>query len=320
MKSVFALLAATCIALPAAGQAQEFPTRPVRIISPFPPGGFNDILSRLTAQKLTEFWSQQVVVENRPGSAGNIGAGIAARATPDGYTLMLGTNTHAVNATLYRKLQYDFARDFAPVGMLSAFPYLLLVHPSLPVSDVPALVGLARKNPGELLHSSSGNGSTPHLAAEVFKLAAEIKMVHVPYKGASEALTDLVAGRMQVGFASISSALPLVRTGRLRALAVTSAERTAAVAELPTLRELGYRDVEVTTWNALFAPAKTPPAVIKRLSTDLMQAVSDPEVRSRLAGVGVEAVGSTPAQLEAFVRDEMVRWGRVVKTSGATID
>jgi len=300
--------------------AQDYPLRPVTLVVPYGPGGGADVVGRIVGQWLSRSLQQQVIVDNRAGSAGNIGAAMAARAAPDGYTLMIGTNTHAVNMSLYRKLPYDFAKDFAPVGMLSSFPYLLVVHPTLPVSDVKGLIALARKNPGDLFHSSTGNGSTPHLAAEVFKMAVGIKMVHVPYKAAGEALTDLVSGRVQVGFASISSVLPMVRNQRLRALAVTSAKRPQAAADVPTLTELGYKDVEVTTWNALFVPAKTPAQIIGRLNAETVKAVNDPEVRERLIRLGVEPISSTQQEVETFVKEEVVRWGKVVKASGATID
>lgn len=314
--------AAVCAAPGALGPvfAQDYPSRTVTLVVPYGPGGGADVVGRIFGQWLSRSLQQQVVVDNRAGSAGNIGAAVAARAAPDGYTLMIGTNTHAVNMSLYQKLPYNFAKDFAPVGMLSSFPYLLVVHPALPVSDVQGLIALARKNPGELFHSSTGNGSTPHLAAEIFKMAVGIKMVHVPYKAAGEALTDLVSGRVQVGFTSISSVLQLVKTGRLRALAVTGAKRPQAAADLPTLIELGYKDVEVTTWNALFVPARTPAQIIGRLSAETVKAVNDPEVRERFIGLGVEPIGSTQQEAEAFVKQEVVRWGKVVKASGATID
>ena len=311
---------ASALLICGAAGAQNYPTRPITMVVPYAPGGGADIVGRIISQRLSHSLQEQVVVDNRAGASGNLGAAIVARAAPDGYTLMIATSTHAINASLYSKLNYDFAKDFAAVGMLSSFPYVLVVHPSLPVSDVKGLVALAKKNPGELIHSSSGNGSSPHLTAEIFKMAAGIKMMHVPYKGASAALTDLVGGRVQVGFASISSVLPLVKTGRLKALAVTSARRPKAAADLPTLVELGYKDVVVTTWNALFVPAKTPASIITRLNGEIVKAVNDPDVIERFTGVGVEAISSTPQELEAFVKEELLRWGKVVRESGATID
>ncbi len=303
-----------------AALAQNYPSRPVTLIVPYGPGGGADIVGRIISQRLARALQEQVIVDNRAGSSGNLGAALVARAAPDGHTLMIATNTHAVNVSLYKKLQYDFPREFGAVGMLSSFPYVLVVHPSLPISNVKQLVALAKKNPGELMHSSSGNGSSPHLTAEVFKMSAGIKMIHVPYKGASEALTDLVGGRVQIGFASVSSVLQLVNTKRLRALGITSAQRTKAAAELPTLVEQGFKDVVVTTWNALFAPAKTPAAIITRLNAEIVKLVHDPEVVERFTAVGVEPASSTPQELEAFVKQEVQRWAKVVRESGATVD
>lgn len=300
--------------------AQNYPARPVTLVVPYGPGGGADIVGRILSQRLARALQEQVIVDNRAGSAGNLGAALVARAAPDGHTLMIATNTHAVNVSLYKKLQYEFPKDFGAVGMLSSFPYVLVVHPSLPIANVKQLVALAKKNPGELMHSSSGNGSSPHLTAEVFKLTAGIKMVHVPYKGASEALTDLVGGRVQIGFASVSSALQLVNTKRLKALGITSAQRTKAAAELPTLAEQGFKDVVVTTWNALFVPAKTPATIITRLNAEIVKLVNDAEVIDRFTAVGVEAASSTPQELEAFVKQEVQRWAKVVRESGATVD
>ncbi len=300
--------------------AQNYPARPVTLVVPYGPGGGADIVGRILSQRLARALQEQVIVDNRAGSAGNLGAALVARAAPDGHTLMIATNTHAVNVSLYKKLQYDFPKDFGAIGMLSSFPYVLVVHPSLPIANVKQLVALAKKNPGELMHSSSGNGSSPHLTAEVFKMSAGIKMLHVPYKGASEALTDLVGGRVQIGFASVSSALQLVNTKRLKALGITSAQRTKAAADLPTLAEQGFKDVVVTTWNALFVPAKTPAAIITRLNSEIVKLVHDPEVIERFIAVGVEAASSTPQEMEAFVKQEVQRWAKVVRESGATVD
>ena len=300
--------------------AQNYPARPVTLVVPYGPGGGADIVGRILSQRLARALQEQVIVDNRAGSAGNLGAALVARAAPDGHTLMIATNTHAVNVSLYKKLQYDFPKDFGAIGMLSSFPYVLVVHPSLPIANVKQLVALAKKNPGELIHSSSGNGSSPHLTAEVFKMSAGIKMLHVPYKGASEALTDLVGGRVQIGFASVSSALQLVNTKRLKALGITSAQRTKAAADLPTLAEQGFKDVVVTTWNALFVPAKTPAAIITRLNSEIVKLVHDPEVIERFIAVGVEAASSTPQEMEAFVKQEVQRWAKVVRESGATVD
>jgi tripartite-type tricarboxylate transporter receptor subunit TctC len=310
----------TSLAAVAPAHSQNYPARPVTMMVPYSPGGGADIVGRIIAPRLAAALQGQIVVDNRAGSSGNIGAAMVAKAPADGYTLLLATTTHAVNASLYQKLTYDFGRDFSGVGMLSNFPYVLVVHPSLPVNDVKGLVALAKKKPGELMHSSSGNGSSPHLTAEVFKLETGVKMIHVPYKGAPEALTDLVGGRVQIGFASISSVLPLVKQKRLRALGVTSATRPKAAADLPTLAELGYKDVVVGTWNAVVVPAKTPPAIIARLNAEIAKAVNDPEVTERFSAIGVEPATSTPQELDAFVKDEIQRWAKVIKSSGMTVD
>lgn len=318
--SVACLTAAFSLAVPMVVGAQSYPTRPITMLVPYSPGGGADIVGRIVAPKLAAALQGQVVVDNRAGSSGNIGAALVAKAAPDGYTMMVATTTHAVNASLYQKLNYDFGRDFAGVGMLSSFPYVLVIHPSLPVNDVKGLVALAKKKPGELMHSSSGNGSSPHLTAEVFKLETGIRMIHVPYKGAPEAITDLVGGRVQIGFASISSVLPLVKQRRLKALGVTAATRPKAAADLPTMVELGYKDVVVTTWNAMVVPSKTPAAIISRVNAEIAKAVNDPDVVEKFTASGVDPATSTPQELEAFMKDEIQRWAKVIKASGMTVD
>ena len=315
-------VAAAFTILGASGPArsQAFPSRPVTLIVPYQTGGSADIGGRILAQSMTRSLKEQVIVDNRPGAGGNVGAVVAARAAPDGHTVMIGTNTHAVNMTLYRKPGYDFVKDFAPVGLVSAVAFVLVVHPSLPAPDVKSLINLARKNPDELMYASSGNGSTPHLAGEMFKMATGIKMVHVPYKGAGDAMSDNVAGRVPVAFASVPSMLEFAKTRRLRPLAVTSPKRQQVLAGVPSFAELGYKDVEVITWNALFVPARTPANIVSRLNAESVNAVNDPEVRQRFAALGLEPISSTPQALEDYVKSEVVRLGKVVKASGATVD
>jgi tripartite-type tricarboxylate transporter receptor subunit TctC len=300
--------------------AQGYPSRPVTLVVPYQTGGSADIVGRVIGQSLGRSLREQVVVDNRPGAGGNIGAALAARAPADGHTIMIGTNTHAVNMTLYRNPGYDIVKDFASIGMVSSVAYVLVVHPSLPVMSVKDLVALARKLPNELMYASSGNGSTPHLAAEVFKMATGIRITHVPYKGAGDAMTDNLAGRVPVAFASISTVMDFVKANRLRALAVTSAKRQAVAPNVPTLIEAGYENVEVTTWNGLFVPRKTASAVIARLSSETVKAVNDPEVRERFAALGLEPISSTPQELESYLNTEVTRWGKVVRASGITID
>jgi tripartite-type tricarboxylate transporter receptor subunit TctC len=320
MASVAFALACATLGANDEARSQTFPSRPVTMIVPYTPGGSADVVGRVIAQSMSRSLKEQVVIDNRGGAGGNVGAIIAARAAPDGHTLMLGTNTHAVNMTLYRKPGYDLLKDFAPVGQVSSVAFVLLLHPSLPATDVKSLIDLARKNPGEILYASSGNGSTPHLAAEMLKMATGIKMVHVPYKGAGDAMSDNVAGRVPVAFHSITSVLDFTRTKRLRPVGVTSAKRQPLLPDVPSFVELGYKDVEVTTWNALFVPAKTPAAIISRLNAETVKAVNDAEVRERFAASALEPISGTPQAMEAYVKEEVLRWGRVVKASGATVD
>ncbi len=316
------LLAVVFAALMTQSQAwsQDYPSRPVTLVVPYQTGGSADIVGRVIGQFLARSLREQVVVDNRPGAGGNLGAALVARAAPDGHTMMIGTNTHAVNMTLYKNPAYDFAKDFAPVGMLSSVAYVLVVHPSLPASDVKGLVALTQKSTAGLLYASSGNGSTPHLAAEVFKLATGANLVHVPYKGAGDAMTDNLAGRVPVAFASISTVMEFVKTNRLRALAVTSAKRQQVAPDLPTLIDLGYKDVEVVTWNGLFVPARTPAAIVRQLNAETVKALNDPEVRERFGALGLEPISSTSPALQTYVGEEVLRWAKVVKASGATID
>ncbi|MBI3937680.1 MAG: tripartite tricarboxylate transporter substrate binding protein [Betaproteobacteria bacterium] len=300
--------------------AQAYPSKPITMVVPYAPGGGADIVSRTISQRLSEGLGQQIIIDNRPGAGGNLGAALAAKAAPDGYTLMLGTNTHAANMSLYAKPPYDLARDFAAVSLLSSTPLVLIVHPSLPASSVKALVALARKKPGELNYSSGGNGSTPHLSAEMFKTAARVDVVHVPYKGVAQGLTDLVSGQVQLMFTSISAATPHIRSGRLRVLAVTGAKRSRAAPEVPTMIESGFRGFEVSIWNALFVPAKTPAAAISRLNAEVVKVLNAADVRERFASLGVEPISSTPEEMEAYVKAELARWSKVVKDSGARVD
>lgn len=300
--------------------AQAYPSKPITMVVPYAPGGGADIVARTISQRLSEALGQQIVIDNRPGAGGNLGATLAARAAPDGYTLMLGTNTHAANMSLYAKPPYDLGRDFAPVSLLSSTPLVLVVHPSLPAPSVKALVALARKKPAALNYSSGGNGSTPHLAAEMFKTAARVDIVHVPYKGVAQGLTDLVSGQVQLMFTSISAATPHTRSGRLRVLAVTGAKRSPAAPEVPTMIEAGFPGFEVSIWNALFVPAKTPATAIGRLNAEVVKVLNAADVRERFASLGVEPISSTPEETAAYVKAELARWSKVVKDSGARVD
>jgi tripartite-type tricarboxylate transporter receptor subunit TctC len=314
-------LAAALIALVACGTsfAQTYPTKPVRVIVPFPPGAGVDITTRLILPKLSDAFGQQFIADNRPGAAGNIGAEIAARAPNDGYTLLAGGAPQAISQTLYPRLGYNLVKDFDPVAFMASVPFLLVVHPSLPVKTVKDLVALARAKRAELTYASTGSGSTPHLTAEILKTLAAIDIVHVPYKGTPPAVTDLIAGNVTFMFANSLSVLPHVQSGRLRALAVTSAKRSAVTPSLPTIAET-YPGFESGTWFALFAPAGTPREIIGRLNAAVSKAVQMPDVREKFMAQGAETMSGTPDQVAAYARAEVAKWAKVVKASGARVE
>jgi tripartite-type tricarboxylate transporter receptor subunit TctC len=314
------LLAALLLAaISGAAAAQTWPAKPVRIVVGYPPGGPTDVLARIVAQKLTESWGQQVLVDNRPGASGMIGAEVTVRAAPDGYTLLMVPVTYAVTPSLYPKMSYDAVRDLAPVAQVAAAPFMLVVHPTLPVKTVKDLIALARSSPGQLNYASASTGGMPHLAGELFNTMTGVKMVHIPYKGAAPATTDLLSGQVSLMFNNMLSAMPHVKNNRLRAVAVTSSKRSAAVPELPTIAETvpGY---EASGWYAALAPAATPRELITRLNNDMNRVMKMPDVTQRLAGDGVEAVGTTAEQFGRYLQQEIVKWGKVVKASGAKAD
>lgn len=297
-----------------------WPERPIRLIVPFAPGGATDILSRLVADRLAEQLGQPMVIENRGGAGGNIGAEAAARAAPDGYTLVMGVvGTHAINPTLFPSVPFDPIRDFSPVSLVATAMNVLVVNVDLPARSVQELIALARARPGQLNFGSPGNGSTVQLAGELFKTMTGIDMVHTPYRGAAAAMTDLLAGRIQLMFDNLPSAVPHVRAGRLRALAVTGAERSTALPDLPTVAESlpGY---EATTWFALFGPAHLPPAIVARLNRAVHAAVGAPGMAARLAELGAEPAAGTPEALTELIRHDTGKWGRVIRISGARVD
>ena len=306
---------ALCAAMPAA-LGQAYPTKPVRMIAASSPGSAVDIVARIVAQKLGEQLGQQVVVDNRAGAGGNLGAELAAKAAPDGYTLFMGTPAHAINTGLYRKLNYDLIRDFSPVTQVTSGQYVVVVHPSLPAKSIRELIALARGKPGQLNYASAGSGNATHLAGELFASATRIKLVHVPYKGSGPAVTDLVGGQVQLMFANLVAALPQVKTGRIRALAVTGQTRAAAAPELPTVIEAGVPGYVVTSWFGVLVPAATPRELIMKLNAELARTMSAPDVRDRLAADGAEPTTGTPEQFGAFVRAEITRWTKVVKDAG----
>jgi tripartite-type tricarboxylate transporter receptor subunit TctC len=300
--------------------AQQYPAKPVRFVLPFgAPGGAPDIVARLLAPRLTEAWGQQIVIEPRVGAGGTIGTEVVANAAPDGYTILLTSPSHAINVTLYAKLPYDTVADFAPITQLVEVPNILVIHPSLPARSVQELVKLAKSRPGSLNYGSAGSGSSQHLAGELFKKMAGVNMVHIPYKGGGGVVVDLIAGQVQLTFGS-STSLPYVRSGRLVALAVTTAQRVASLPDLPTIAESGLPGYEASAWYAMFAPARTPKAVIDKVHAEVARVLKLPEVRERLAFETIQAVGSTPAELAEFVRREIVKWGAIIKESGAKVD
>ncbi len=303
-----------------AAMAQNYPARPIRMIVGFPPGGGTDVMARIVGQKLSDALGQQVIVENRPGAGGNIAAELTAKAPADGYTLMMGhVAPMAIAPSLYPKLAYDPARDFAPISFVASSPNILVVNPSVPVKDVRTLIALAKTQPGRLKFASSGAGTIQHLAAESFQQAAGAEMLHVPYKGSGQAVIDLMAGVVDMNFDATPSVINFVKQGKLRALAVTSAKRSALVPDLPTLAESGLTGFDFNTWWGLFAPAGTPRDVVKRLNVEVVKLLALPDVKEKLANVGAEPAGDTPEEFSAFIRTEIVKWGKVIREGHITL-
>lgn len=296
--------------------AQPYPSKPVRVIAPFPPGAGVDIVTRIFTPKLAEALGQQFIVDNRSGAAGHIGAELAARAAPDGYTLLLAPSSIVISRTLYPKLAYNVEKDLDPITPVAAAPFVLVVHPSLPVRNVKELVALAKSKPGQLFYASTGNGGSPHLAMEVFKMQARINVVHVPYKGTPPAVTDLIAGQVSLMFANTLSVLPFVQSGRLRALALSSAKHSSAAPELPTVAESGIPGFDVSTWFGLFAPAGTPGEIINRLNGEARRIAQMPNIRELLSSQGADPLSSTPEEFRTFIKAELVKWAKAVQAAG----
>ena len=312
-----AALAATLLCAVPGATAQSYPVKSIRVISGFPPGSGADITARVIGARLGDALGQQVVVDNRPGAGSNIAAEIAAKSPADGYTLFIGTVANTINATLYAKLPFDFARDFAPVALTTAAPNVLVVHPSVPAKSVKDLIALAKSRPGQLNYASAGTGTAPHLSGELFNAMAGVRMVHIPYKGSPPAVTDLLAGEVALMFSPSSTVLPHVKTGRLRALAVTTAARLQSLPELPTVAESGLKGYETITWFGFVAPARTPPAVITRLNAEIVKVLALPEVRNLFASQGIETLGGTPDRFASYIRDEIAKWAEAIRLSGA---
>jgi tripartite-type tricarboxylate transporter receptor subunit TctC len=317
--SILAAIALSCVHAAIAQQA--YPSKPLKMIMPYPAGGPTDILGRLVGQKLTEAWGQNVVIDNRPGGAGMIGANLAAKAPADGYTLFLGgITTLALAPFVQKNMQYDPNRDFQPVSQTTLSPLLLMVHPSMPVKTVKEFIALAKAKPGELNYASSGAGGSGHLAGELFKSVTKTNLVHVPYRGAPPALTDLMSGQIQTMFGTMLASVPHIRSGKLRAIAVTGPRRSAAVPEVPTFAEGGLPSYDASSWNGILVPTGTPKPIIERLNAELVKIMTTPGVLDRLAADGPIAIGNSPEQFGAFIKAEQAKWSKVVREAKITVE
>ncbi|OYY08112.1 MAG: hypothetical protein B7Y70_13055 [Rhizobiales bacterium 35-68-8] len=304
--------------LPAAAQA--YPAKPIHLVVGYAAGGSTDSVARLLGQKLAEELGQPVIVENKPGAGATIASDYVAKSAPDGYTLFMSTIANTINTTLYKRLSFDFERDFAPVSLVATVPNVLVVNPEVPAKTVKEFIALAKSKPGEINFGSSGSGSSVHLSGELFNMAAGVKLTHVPYKGSAPAAVDLMSGQIQAMFDNLSTALPFIKAGKLRALAVTSAERSPAAPDIPTMAEAGLPECEVLSWFALVAPAKTPKDIVDRLNAATVKALADPAVKQQFAALGADPVSSTPAVLADLIKSETAKWAKVVKASGASVN
>jgi tripartite-type tricarboxylate transporter receptor subunit TctC len=322
MKRVYSLLlSAILLAGTTWVAAQEYPSKPVRLIVPFAPGGGNDIVARAIAQQLSASLGRQFVVDNRAGAGGVVGAELAAKSPADGYTLFLGgVGGHAVNPNLHTKLPYDPVADFAPITLIASAPSVLVVHPAVPARTIEEFTALAKANPGKLNFASNGNGSSAQLAAVLYASMAGVRMVHVPYKGLAPALADLLSGEVQLMFSSMVAIIPHIKTGRLRALAVTGRKRSPLLPEVPTLEESGLRGYEAGSWYGILAPAGTPPQIVAKLNAGIVQALQQPAIRERLAAEGAEAIGGTPGEFAAHINAELARVGKILRDGGVRLE
>ena len=306
---------------PAAVRAADYPSRPVTLVVAFTPGGASDVLARILARKLEQVLGQPFVIDNRPGAGGNVAAEAVAHGAADGYTLLVGNNAIiATNAALYKKINFDPERDFAPIGLIGSQANILVVNPAVPAKSLAELIALAKANPGKLNFASSGHGLAAHLAGELFKAEAGIDIVHVPYKGAAPALQDVIAGHVQMMFATASSVLPQIKEGKVRPLAVATLKRTAVLPEIATMDELGLKGFDATTWHGLVAPARTPPEVIATLNRALTATLDDAAVKKSLGDLGVDIIGGSPEEFAAYIRSEIPKWTAIIKASGAKLD
>jgi tripartite-type tricarboxylate transporter receptor subunit TctC len=323
MKTISKHLAVAALALASATTVQaqgNYPSQPIRIVVTFTSGGAPDILARLIGERLQQAWGQSVVIENKPGAGGNTGADTVAKAAPDGHTVVLGTvGTHSINGALYSKMPYDMVKDFAPVTLLATTPNMLVIHNDVPAKNLKEFIALGKKE-GKMTFASSGSGTSIHVSGELFKTMTGIDMTHIPYKGRASAIPDLLGGRVTMMFDNMPSSLPLVREGKLRALGVTSATRSAAAPDIPTLAESGLPGFEAVSWFAMFAPANTPKPVIDKLQGEVSRIIRAPEISKRLLELGLDPVGGTPAELAQYQKSEITKWAKVVKDSGATVE
>jgi len=318
---MYAMAAIACVSAPLPAGAQNYPTHPVKLVVPFPPGGSLDFAGRLIAQRLSEVWGQPVVVENKPGAGGNIGADLVAKSAPDGYTILLGAlSTHAVNPNLYAKMPYDAVKDFAPITLIATTPNVLVVNASLPVGNVREFIAYTKANPGKLAFGSGSNGSAGHLAGELYKLETGTDAVHIPFKGGAPATQALLAGDTQFMFDNLANAMAQVKAGKLKALAVTTAERSSLAPELPTMAEAGLPGFDISTWYGLFAPAGTPPPVVAKWNADVTKILTAPDVRAKFIADGALPAPDTPEQFSQMIARELAKYARIVKVSGAKVD
>lgn len=316
-----AALAATCLWIVAASAQETYPSKPIRLVVPFPPGGGTDMMARVVGNKLAETLKWTVIVDNRPGAGGNIGVDLVTKSPPDGYTIVMGqTSNLAVNPTLYSRLPYDPVKDLAPITTVADAPLVLVVAASSPYKTLADLVAAAKARPGALTFATPGNGTVAHLTGELFQRAAGIKFQHVPYKGSSQALTDLVGGTVEVFMSSVPTALSQIRGGKMRALAVTSAKRSATLPEVPSINEAGYKGFDANTWFGLAAPVGTPANVVARLNTEVNRVLKMPDVREKIRAEGGDVLGSTPEAFGMLIKNDVVKWGNVVRDSGAKVD
>ncbi len=321
MKSVVGVSLALAIGLIGLASAQEYPLKPIRMVVPFPAGSSsNDIIGRALAQRLSQSLGQQVLVENRPGAGGNVGSEVVAKSAPDGYTLLVATNGPQAISPHVFKLGYDVLRDLAPVALVAVVPYILTVHPSLPVKNVRELIALAKARPGQLLFASSGNAGTPHLCSELFKTTAKIDIVHISYKGGAPAMMDTIGGQTQIYCTGITSAAPQVKAGKLRALGMATLKRSSVMPELPTIAEQGMPGFDVSSWFGIMVPAKTPIAIVQRLYTEIAKALENAEMKGFIASQGSEPRLMDPVKYGEFLRAEIAKWGKVVKDAGLKLD